>query len=196
MSTLLEKKAEFTINLILNAACDLSNTLDINDLSFKKVAEHTGISQRTMFRYFRTRDDFLEALAVRLHEKLNVPDMPDDIDGLIEYVSALFHKLDEQPRRVIVLLSTDLLPKVVNTSAKVRLNTIQELLKIRYPELAESIITKTAANLRYVISASSWRYYRVHYQFDLSTSIECVQLMISEALKSIEITHQALALKP
>jgi AcrR family transcriptional regulator len=195
MSTLLEKKAEFTINLILNAACDLSDSLDINELSFKKVAEQTGISQRTMFRYFRTRDDFLEALATRLHDQLNVPDMPGDIEGLTQYVSALFHKLDQQPRRVIVLLSTDLLPKVVNTSAKARLDTIQKLLKNRYPGLAQSTITKTAANLRYVSSASSWRYYRVHYQFDLQTSIECVQMMISEALKSIEITHQALVQK-
>lgn len=190
MGVLQEKKAELTIKLLLDAACELSETLEISELSFKKVADQAQISQRTMFRYFRTREEFLDALATRLHSELDLPEAPEHVDLLIEFVASFYQKLEAQPRKVMLLLSADLFPRILNTSAKTRFEALQQLLRNAYPNATTDIIMKTAANLRYVISATSWRYYRVHYDFDLATSIECAQMMLSQTLEYMHQHHE------
>ena len=186
MSALLEKKAAFTVNLLLDAACDLLQTLDISELSFKVVSEKAEISQRTMFRYFRTRESFLDALTERLYAELDLPNIPDSVDALPDYIAMLYQKLDAQPRKVIVLLSADLLPRVLSTTAKQRLATLEALLAQTYPTASKLDIKKTAANLRYVMSASSWRYYRMHFDFDSVMATECAQLLVNQSLRYLE----------
>jgi len=182
MSVLLEKKAQMTIDLLLDAASELCKELDVNDISFKKVADKAEISQRTMFRYFRTREDFLEALTLRLHGELQLPTTPTSLEGLSDYLAKLYRKFDAQPRKVMVLLSAEMHPKVLKTSAKNRFDAIFNLLCDEYGNFDKEVLFKVAANLRYVISASSWHYYRMHYNFDLTTSIECANMMLSQSL--------------
>jgi AcrR family transcriptional regulator len=186
MSALQEKKANFTVNLLLDAACELAQILDISELSFKKVAEQAEISPRTMFRYFNTREAFLDALTARLYAGLDLPDIPENVNALADYIALLYQKLDAQPRTVMVLLSADLLPRILNTTARARFEALQQLLHKAYPDTAKMEIVKTAANLRYVMSASSWRYYRMHFDFDLTTSIECAQMLVSQAIAHLE----------
>lgn len=188
MSSLLEKKAAFTVNLLLDAACELTQTLGIDELSFKKVSDHANISQRTMFRYFKTRDSFLDALTKRLYSELDLPDIPYQIEELSNYIANLYEKLDAQPRTVMVLLSADLLPRVLSTTAKQRYVALKELLSRTYPNASEHDIKKTAANLRYVMSASSWRYYRMYFDFDSEMATECAQLLVGQSIRYLEET--------
>lgn len=186
MSILLEKKAAFTTNLLLDAACELLQTMDINELSFKVVSDKAEISQRTMFRYFRSRESFLDALTERLYGELNLPTVPDSVDALPDYITMLYEKLDAQPRKVMVLLSADLLPRVLNTTAKQRLATLEALLTQTYPNASKHDIKKTAANLRYVMSASSWRYYRIHFGFDSTMATECARMLVHQSIRYLE----------
>lgn len=186
MNLLQKKKNELAINLLLDAACELIQTQDVSELSFKKVAKQAQISERTMFRYFRTRDEFLDALAKRLHNELNLPPPPDTIHGITHYLTCLYQKFDAQPRKVMVLLSADLFPRVLNNSSEVRFNVFKQLLITAYPKADQAEVIKTAANLRYLISATSWRYYRINYDFDLTTSTECAQLMVLQAIDYLD----------
>lgn len=183
MNTLLQKKAALTVNLLLDAASELVQSVDISELSFKQVAERADISQRTMFRHFTTREAFLDALTRRLYSDLNLPDIPDRVDALNDYISELYAKLDAQPRTVTVLLSSDLLPRVLATTAKQRLAALNALLGATFPAVDPDDVLKTAANLRYVMSASSWRYYRMYFGFDRKMATECAQLMVAQSVR-------------
>lgn len=190
MSTLLEKKAAYTEELLLSAACKLVETHDVSELTFKVVADEANISQRTMFRYFRTREAFLDALTQRLYSKLALPSVPERIEDLPEYVETLYTKLDAHPRKVVALLSSDLLPRVLDSTARERLKAITALLRETYPLACSEDITKTAANLRYIMSASSWQYYRMAFHFDLPMSIACAQLIVKQSLRYLESISQ------
>lgn len=176
------------MSLLLDAASELLNVMDIHELSFKKVSEHAAISQRTMFRYFRTREAFLDALTSKLYSELDLPSIPERIDALPTYIAQLHEKLDAQPRKVMVLLSADLLPRVLSTTAKQRLALLEALLKTAYPKANPRDIKKTAANLRYVMSASSWRYYRIYFEFDAEMATECAQMLVTQALDYLNST--------
>ncbi|MBT8115967.1 MAG: TetR/AcrR family transcriptional regulator [Arenicella sp.] len=186
MTALQEKKAAFTRKLILDAARELIDTIDISALSFKKVSEQAEISQRTMFRYFTTREAFLDALTTRLYAELELPDIPGAVDKLPDYIAELYRKLDAKPRIVTVLLSADLLPRVLSTTAKARLEALKKLLAETHPHCSKADITKTAANLRYVMSASSWRYYRHYFELELDIAIDCAQLLVAQSLEYLE----------
>jgi AcrR family transcriptional regulator len=187
MTSLQQKKSAFTKNLLLQAAVDLANTIDVAELSYKKVAEHAGISERTMFRHFSSREAFLDALATLLHQQLELPGIPESAKALSAYSRQLYQQLDKQPRKVEVLLSADLLPRILQTSSKERLKELQALLKQTYPHCPDDLIIKTAANLRYVLSASSWRYYRFYFEFDLTTSIQCADMLVKQSLALLDM---------
>lgn len=163
--------------------------MDIQELSFKRVSEQADISQRTMFRYFRTRDAFLDALAKRLHSDLKLPEIPANVDSLDDYIANLYTQFDAQPRKVMVLLSSDLLPRILDTTSKQRLASLEALLSRTYPKSNSRDIIKTAANLRYVISASSWRYYRMNFEFDEKMATECAQMLARQALYYLSSTE-------
>ncbi|QHJ11026.1 hypothetical protein FX988_01248 [Paraglaciecola mesophila] len=182
MSLLQEKKAALTVNLLLDAAWELLQHCEIDELSFKKVAEKAHISQRTMFRYFTTREGFLDALTARLYAELALPIVPEEVDALPSYIATLYAKLEAQPRKVMVLLSADLLPRVLDTTAKQRLQALEDLLQNHFSYVSADDIKKTTANLRYVMSASSWRYYRMHFEFDSQMATECGQLFVRQSL--------------
>ncbi len=186
MTSLNIKKAEFTKKLLLDAACELAQTLEISDLSFKVVSKKADISQRTMFRYFSTREEFLNELTVRLYSDLNLPEFPSSISELLVYTKSLYEKLEEQPRKVLLLLSADLLPKILETSAKTKHELLKKLLSKHFHNSSKSDIEKTAANFRYLMSASSWRYYRFSFGFDLPTSIECASMVIEQGLEYLQ----------
>ncbi|MEQ9463151.1 MAG: TetR/AcrR family transcriptional regulator [Haliea sp.] len=182
MNTLNSKKAAFTRNLLLDAARELAETIEVNDISFKLVSERADISQRTMFRHFTSREEFLNAFTTREYGELDLPDIPHSVEELPSYVDVLYRKLDAQPRRVMMLLSADLLPRVLSTSGKERLERMRQVLADAFPHCAEHEIIQTAANLRYVMSASSWRYYRMNFEFDLETSVSCARMIVTQAL--------------
>ena len=186
MNGLNQKKVTFTKNLLLDAACTLTQTLDISELSFKRVSQQADISERTMFRHFSNREAFLDELTARLYAELELPDVPHSLDELAGYITLLYQKMDAQPRKVEVLLSADLLPRVLNTAARARFESLKQLLSENYPDCSSSDIAKTAANLRYVMSASSWRYYRMNFDFDLETSTDCARMLVTQALRYLQ----------
>ncbi|MDO6695419.1 TetR/AcrR family transcriptional regulator [Aliiglaciecola sp. 3_MG-2023] len=185
MTTLQQKKMEFTRNLILDAACELTHELDVDEISFKKVAQHANISERTIFRYFESRDTFLNELTALLYQQLALPMLPTTINQLPDYISHFYTKLDSQPRQVLVLLKGEVFQRVLSTTAKQRLTELTQLLTEAYPHAAEQEIVRTAANIRYNLSASSWRYYRVYFEFDLKTCIECTQMLVAQSLQHL-----------
>ncbi|GAC13257.1 TetR/AcrR family transcriptional regulator [Aliiglaciecola lipolytica] len=183
--SLQERKMEFTHNLLLEAACQLTEELDVNDISFKKVAERANVSERTMFRYFATRDVFLDALTQLLHQQLNLPAVPKSVAEMPAYIEELYSKLDAQPRKVSTLLQSELLHRVISSTAKDRLRDLTLLLSNTFPGAPKQEVLKTAANIRYSLSASSWRYYRQYFEFDLKTSIDCVQMLVDQAIQHL-----------
>ena len=186
MTTLKEKKANFTRDLLIDSAIELVQEEDISELSFKSISNHAGVSERTMFRYFENRDAFLNQLTVRMHAQLQLPSLLDSTRELSTYLNALYKHLEKKPRMVEVLLDSVFLRRVLDTTAKDRLEELKALLAQDYPHCPQDLILKTAANIRYIMSASSWRYYRFYFGFDLGTSIHCAEILVKQSLSLLD----------
>ncbi|WJG10269.1 hypothetical protein [Aliiglaciecola sp. LCG003] len=120
--------------------------------------------------------------SAQLHSELQLPAMPLVIEKLEDFVEQLYQSFEAQPRLVHLLLDAQLLPRIVNTASKMRYEALIVLLKKHYPHCDETLITQTAANLRYIMSASTWRYYRQMFDFNMVASVQCARMVIRQAI--------------
>jgi AcrR family transcriptional regulator len=98
-ATLREQHNELTRDLILEALTRLVSEEGVHEFSIQRVAELAGVSHRTVYRHFASREELLEALAVWLSDRMPRPlssYKPDQIESAIRDTHAVF--ADESKR--------------------------------------------------------------------------------------------------
>ena len=70
-SPLRAEQAEHTRQRIVQAAVDLLSEGDAGDLSMPEVAARAGVSVRTVYRSFATKDDLLDGVIEWINHKIN-----------------------------------------------------------------------------------------------------------------------------
>jgi len=186
MDNLQNKKANFTRSLLLDSAVELLQDCAISELSFKQISENAGVSERTMFRYFENKAVLLDELTTKMHAMLDLPRVPGSSEQLSEFLETLYRQFEQNFKLVETLLDSDFYSRVIQTTAIKRHQEIKALLSQGYPNCPEDLITMTAANLRYILSATSWRYYRVIFDFEPSTSVKSANLVLQQSLLALD----------
>ncbi len=88
-STLREKQAEQTRERIVEALFEQVLDTQRNDFSIAEVAERAGVSERTVYRYFPTREDLIGAVDARYAE-LSTPAPPKSLSDFPRHVDELY----------------------------------------------------------------------------------------------------------
>src|SRR5947208_5441756 len=92
--SLKDRQTDATQKLILSTAVELLETDGVNATTARAVAKKAGISERTVFRYYGSRDEFLDAIATEASSKIHAPSPPENIEDLVEYVSSLYESFE------------------------------------------------------------------------------------------------------
>ena len=71
--SLRRKQRQVGYDAALDAVVDLIEQSELSDLSMPDVARAAGISLRTLYRYFPTRDDLLTQAAVQIQTRMGLP---------------------------------------------------------------------------------------------------------------------------
>jgi len=100
-SSLREQQSRLTGELILRAVAKLLEGDDPDEISVPEVARHAGVSLRTVYRYFPTRDELFAATGEWIGEHL-FGDAPFEqtADELGEVFKRVCERFDEAPRLV------------------------------------------------------------------------------------------------
>jgi len=100
-SSLREQQSRLTGELILRAVAKLLEGDDPDEISVPEVARHAGVSLRTVYRYFPTRDELFAAAGEWIGEHL-FGDAPFEqtADELGEVFKGVCERFDESPRLV------------------------------------------------------------------------------------------------
>lgn len=177
--------ADTTGRLILQAALDVLRQSSVTELTVREVAKVSGISERTIFRYFPDREAFLDAIADEARAQMALPEHPATLEQLLAYPGTLFARFEAAAPLVKAMLHTDLFHRMRETQAQERWTAVRRLLDREFPDAPASLRKYTAANIRYFLSASAWRYYREYFGFSLSESIASAELSIRQALEGL-----------
>ncbi len=98
-TTLREQQAELTRELILGAVVELLEDESVGEISVPEVAGRSGVSLRTVYRYFPTREELLAAAADWINERTfgGIP-FEESIDDLPILMRSACESWDEHPR--------------------------------------------------------------------------------------------------
>src|SRR5262245_9897635 len=147
-ATLAERRNDLSRQLILDAAIDLLErpSGSVTDLTFQAVADRAGISQRTVFRYFASRDVFLDAVAEESRTRMQIPPPPGTLDELLAAPRALYTAFEAKRNLVVGGLHSELAQRMIAGHAKVRWVAIRALVDRLAPRRPERERTFAAAN--------------------------------------------------
>ena len=185
IATLAQRQTDFTRQAILDAALATLERGSLADLTARAVAKRANIAERTVFRYFPSREAFLDAVAAAMSQALQLPPAPRTREELLAAARGLYERFDARASLTRAALHTDLFHRMRESQARVRWTAVRKLideLAARRPERDRRL---AAANIRYHLAASTWHYYRFYFGFSLEDSIAAAEAAVRSMLDAI-----------
>ncbi len=129
---------------------------DADAVSMDDLAGEAGVSRRTLYRYFPTRDDLLGAAAEWIRD--DVLQLPVDIgeEGIVESFRRAATRLEQHPRVARALLRTETGRTLRTGFRRARVDAIRDALKREVPGLARRDLERATGVLTYLCSSSAW----------------------------------------
>ena len=152
MSTvsLREQHALATRERILGAVAELLERGAADDLTVPAVAEVSGVSLRTIYRYYPTREDLLEAAGRWIGDELLKHPYPNDLDEVADLYEVGARDFDERPGLVRALAFSQRGRDVRGYRRRERLEAIGRALRAELPALSEAELRRAEAVLAYL----------------------------------------------
>jgi len=183
--TLSRLRADLTERLILDAALHTLERGSVEGLTVGAVAKQAGISERTVFRYFASREVFLDAVAQELARRMNLPPPPSSLAELQAYPRALYEGFEANNSVLKVAVRSELFQRLVATSAKERWVAVRRIIDDYAPRAPERARKIAAANIRFYLGASTWHYFRFLLGFGLEDTIACAETAVGQSLAGL-----------
>ena len=161
------RHTEATRNAILGATVDLFLERKSDGFSVQEVADRAGLTHRTVYRYFPTRQELLAATAQHI-----APDIAEEpitvstVEEWIDAVGAHFALIEANfqiVRSVLaaVLASDDL--RLFGQGFDARDTHHREVFRRQFPRIPEPDARRTFATLRQLMSSVSYVFYRLRF---------------------------------
>lgn len=184
-ATLIDRHTDATQRLILDSAVELLEVGEVSELTVRAVARHAQMSERTVFRYFPSRDEFLDAVVNELVSRLHPPPPPAALDELLAYPAVLYARFEETAGLLKAILHADLYKRVRATVVGERWNAVQALIDQAAGHRSEHERRIAGANIHYYLSATTWHYFRFNFEFPPEMAVECATRAVRLAVADV-----------
>ena len=185
-ATLAERQADLTRQVILSAALDTLERGSVSDLTVRAVAKRANLAERTVFRYFASRDAFLDAVADEVRAKLALPAPPATLEEVMAAPRALYERFEATRNLTMAALHSDIFHRMRETQAHTRWTAVRGLVDRLAPRRSDRERRIAAANIRYYLAASTWHYFRFYFGFSLEDSIAAAETAIRSTLLALK----------
>jgi AcrR family transcriptional regulator len=156
-SKLREQQMEQTRELIIEALADQVWREGLADFSVPKVAKRAGVATRTVYRYFPSRDDLLDAVGEWIRTRAPEPPQPRSLDDFVRYTRDLYAYFDRNPQLVDLQALPGLGREVQERWRAKRLVAGREALAQWMPEIDdEHERVRRFAPVRVLLSSRAW----------------------------------------
>jgi AcrR family transcriptional regulator len=149
-TTLREQHAMATRQRILSAVADLLERGELEELTVPGVAEASGVSLRTIYRHYPTREQLLEAAGRWIGDELLQHPYPRNLNEVADLYQAGVRDFDERPGLVRALAFSQLGQRMRGYRRRERLEAIGHALREELPALSEQEMRRAEAVLAYL----------------------------------------------
>lgn len=183
--SLVERQSDLTRRVIMEAALAELEHGSVGELTVRAVAKRANIAERTVFRYFASREDFLDALAAQVRAKLALPQPPQSVEALLAAPRELYSRFEALASLTQAALHSELFDRMRETQARSRWAAVRKLIDELAPRRSERERRIAAANIRYYLAATTWHYFRFYFNFSLEDSIAAAEAALRQTLTSL-----------
>lgn len=148
--SLRELNAQAARERILGAVAELLEAGLPEDVTMPGVAAASGISLRTVYRYFPTRERLLEEAGRWIGGELLAQPYPDGLEDVATQFAQACRRFDERPGLVRALALSELGRRVRSSRRVERLAAIRKALEAEVGDLPEDELRRAEAVLAYL----------------------------------------------
>jgi AcrR family transcriptional regulator len=181
---------------ILEAAVDLFLERQSDGFSVQEVADRAGLTHRTVYRYFPSRQELLGATAERLAPAV-VDQRFVEVETVEEWIAALgphFAHTEanlELVRRVVATLFTSTDLRLFGQDLRERDAHRWQVFRDQFPHLPERDARHTFATLRHLMSSTSYVLYRLRFGMSPTEATEAIQQAATQIVEQAARRNRA-----
>ena len=149
-TSLREQHALATRERILSAVAERIERGHADELTMPGVAEASGVSLRTIYRYYQTREELLEAAGRWIGDELFRHPYPRDLDEVADLYQEGCRDFDERPGLARALAQSQLGQRARGYRRRERLEAIRRALRAELTELGNEELRQAEAVLGYL----------------------------------------------
>ena len=150
---------------ILDAAIAEMSVNDLEALTMAGVAERAGVTERTVFRHFPSRDALIQAVWPRMQSRVRSRGFPHTADDLVATPPHLFPEFDKEENLVRASAFSSAGREVRRAANPQRQEAMRACVRDAFPNLAEPELTRLAAIVQLIDSAYAWAVMKEHWDF-------------------------------
>jgi len=163
-SPLRERQTEQTRDLILQALADQLGEGGLADFNIPTVARRAGVSVRTIYRYFPTRDVLLGAVGDWIELRLIGVALPATADEIAERAEQAFASFEEHAQLILAQIESDLGRAVRGPGRKRRIEAHSAALRDATAHLDPAAARAAAAVVSYLAGSLAWKTLREEFE--------------------------------
>jgi AcrR family transcriptional regulator len=149
-ASLRDEQAAVARERILRAVAELLEREASAELTMPQVAESSGVSLRTVYRYFPTREALLEAAGRWIGGELLQQGYPAGLDDVADSFERACGEFDERPGLVRAMALSEVGREARSARRRERLDAIRRALELEVGALSEQELRHAEAVLAYL----------------------------------------------
>ncbi|HEU4759053.1 MAG TPA: helix-turn-helix domain-containing protein [Dehalococcoidia bacterium] len=163
-SALRERQAEQTRQLIFQALLDQLADAGFRDFNIPCLARRAGVSVRTVYRYFPTRDGLLDAFAVWADAQIgDSPALPANPEALAGQARAAFAAFDDHEATILAQWATPAGREVRERGRRRRVESYRAVLRDVTANLPPAEARAALAVIAHLMSSWAWKTFREEF---------------------------------
>jgi AcrR family transcriptional regulator len=165
-TSLREQYREETRTRILDAAILELSTTELEELTMADVAARAGVTERTVFRHFASRDALIQAVWPRMQARVRSSGFPKTAEALIDTPTKLFPEFDKEEPLVRASAFSAAGREVRRAANAERQAAMRAAVRDAFPDIKEPELTRLAAVAQLIDSAYAWAVMKEHWDLD------------------------------
>lgn len=145
-----------TTTRILDAAIEEMSANELEGLTMAGVAQRAGVTERTVFRHFPSRDALIAAVWPRMQARVRSRGFPATAQDLIDMPPYLFPEFDKEKGLVRASAFSAAGREVRQAANPERQKAMRACVRDAFPGIAEPELTRLAAIVQLIDSAYAW----------------------------------------
>lgn len=151
-----EAHKALTQERIVQAALEVIQRGEAETLTVAQVAAEAGVTERTIYRHFPTRDDLMAAVWAKVNERVATPTLPATPAEVIAQPMEMFPAFDAQEALIRAIVFTKQGRELRLSVNAERQKRFRQAVAMARPDLKEPEFTRVCAAVQLLDSSFAW----------------------------------------